>query len=643
MSMTVEIGGRSVSCEPGKSIRDAAGSAADGMIAARIESANGRRVVDLARPLGAEDDGAKIALLPFDDPAGNEVFQHSGAHLMAQAIKELWPDAKLTIGPPDVNEFFYDIDREAPFTPDDLPKIEAKMAEIAGRNLEIRRKEISFADAKDLFTKRNEPYKLELLASIEGRGESASVYEQGDFVDLCIGPHVPSTGVLKAFKLTSVAGAYWHGDERNKQLSRLYGCAFPSREKLDAHLAMLAEAEKRDHRKLGKELGFFVFPDEGVPGMPLFAPKGALVRMQLENYSRERHLARGYQPVWTPQMFREDLWKLSGHLEYYAENMYRLESNDHQKYVIKPMNCPGHCLIFRSEGRSYRDLPIRYSELGLVYRQERSGTLHGLLRVRALTQDDAHIFIAPDQLDAELDAAMEFVMEVLKDFGFAEGVQAVVSTGGGKGFIGEPALWDRSTESLKAAVTRRGMPLVVEEGEAAFYGPKIDFKIRDSIGRVWQASTIQLDFNLPSRFSLSYVGADGAKHTPLMIHRALFGSVERFLGLLIEQHAGEFPVWLAPVQARVLSITSDVAPFAETVVAKLKSAGIRVETDLGSDKIGAKIRTAELQKVPYMLVVGKREAAEGKVAVRRKGKGDQGADVIDAVVARIAGEIAARA
>lgn len=612
-------------------------------VTARLDGKTSKRV-ELSRPLGPDDDGARITPLTFEDPLGNTDFQHSGAHLMAQAIKELWPEAKLTIGPPDVNEFFYDIDRDPPFTPEEFPAIEAKMREIAGRDLPIRRKDLPFDEARALFTKRAEPYKLELLDAIQGRGESASVYEQGDFVDLCIGPHVPSTGRLKAFKLLSVAGAYWHGDEKNRQLSRLYGVAFPSQEQLEAHLKMLAEAEKRDHRRLGKELGLFIFPEEAVPGMPLFAPKGAHVRMQLENYSREKHLAHDYLPVWTPQVFRSDLWKISGHLENYVENMYLLKSNDDQDYVIKPMNCPGHCLIFRSEGRSYRDLPLRFSELGLVYRQERSGTLHGILRVRALTQDDAHIFCMREQLNEELNRVVDFVEEVLRDFGFASGVEAFLSfRGPGQKIVGAPELWDEAEGILQATVTARGMKATIDPGEATFYGPKIDFKVKDAIGRVWQCSTVQLDFNLPQRFELEYTGADGAKHTPVMIHRALFGSVERFMGVLIEHHAGEFPVWLAPIQARILTITSDLEPFALEVKQKLRAAGIRVELDASPDKIGYKIRTAELAKIPYMLVVGKREAAEGKVAVRRKGKGDQGAAPVEAVVDRLRQEIATRA
>jgi len=632
----------SVSIEPGAPVGSLFHDL-PGVLTARIDGKRSRRV-ELGRPLLPEDDGATITPLTFADPMGNTDFQHSGAHLMAQAIKELWPNAKLTIGPPDVNEFFYDIERDPPFSPEEFPVIEAKMTEIAGRNLDIKRRELAYGEARALFAGRNETYKLELIDDLEKKGQPLSVYEQGTFVDLCIGPHIPNTGLLKAVKIMSVAGAYWHGDERNKQLSRLYGAAFPSPELLEAHLKLLAEAEKRDHRKIGKELGLFIFPDEAVPGMPLFAPKGAHVRMQLENYSREKHLSHDYQPVWTPQIFRSDLWKISGHLENYAENMYQLKSNDNQDYIVKPMNCPGHCLIFRSEGRSYRDLPLRFSELGLVYRQERSGTLHGILRVRALTQDDAHIFCMADQLHEELNRVVDFVEEVLRDFGFTGGVEAFLSfRGPDQKVVGAPELWDRAEGILRDIVTARGMKATVDPGEATFYGPKIDFKVKDAIGRVWQCSTVQLDFNLPQRFELEYTGADGNKHTPVMIHRALFGSVERFLGVLIEHHAGDFPVWLAPVQARVLSITSDVEPFAREVHAKLRAIGIRAELDASPDKIGYKIRTAEMQKVPYMLVVGKREAADGKVAVRRKGKGDQGASPVDDVVARIAEDIRTRA
>ncbi len=625
---------------PGVPVRDQL--PADSRILVLRLGGPGGKLVDLSHiPTTADED---LAGLTFEDPKGNTVFQHSAAHLMAQAIKELWPSAKLTIGPPDVNEFFYDIDRDPPFKPDEFPAIEAKMKEIAGRDLPIKRVELSADAARALFAKRGETYKLELIDSIAARGESTSAYEQGDFVDLCIGPHLPRTGLIRAVKVTSVAGAYWHGDERNKQLSRLYGVAFPDEEKMTAHLALLAEAEKRDHRKLGRELGLFLFPDEAVPGMPLFAPKGAHLRMQLENYSREQHLTHDYQPVWTPHILRKDLWRISGHLDHYAENIYFIHSNDKQEYGVKPMSCPAHCLVYRWEGHSYRDLPIRYSELSTVYRQERSGTLHGLLRVREVTQDDAHIFCTEEQLPEELNKVVDFVEQVLGDFGFKVGVEAFLSLKGpDQDVVGDPALWVQAEGILKAIVEKRGMKVVTELGEAAFYGPKIDFKVRDAIGRIWQCSTIQLDFNMPKRFGLEYTGADGAKHTPVMIHRALFGSVERFLGILIEHFAGEFPLWLAPVQARILSITSDVEPFAREIHAKLRAKGIRAELDASPDKIGYKIRTAELQKIPYMLVVGKREAAEGKVAVRRKGKGDQGAAAVDEVVERLTREIAARA
>ncbi len=580
-------------------------------------------------------------------PGGSsEVFWHSTAHLMAQAVKRLWPEAKLTMGPPVEDGFYYDIDRDPPFAEDDLPKIEAAMRAIVKEDFPIKRIEYGkdYAKARAVFEQRGETYKLEMLAAIEGKGEEASAYEQGEFIDLCRGPHVPSTGVLQAVKLLSVAGAYWRADEKNKQLSRLYGVSFPAQDQLEAHLKLLVEAEKRDHRRIGAEMGLFIAPDEAVPGMPLFKPNGAHLRMQLENYSREKHLARDYQPVWTPHILRKDLWRITGHLDHYADNMYFIRATDDQEYAVKPMSCPGHCLIFRSEGRSYRDLPVRFSELSTVYRQERSGTLHGLLRVREVTQDDAHIFCAPDQLEAEINGVMDFVEEVLRDFGFADGVQAVLSTRGpGQGVVGSDEQWDRAEKILHDVVVSRKMKPVVEPGEAVFYGPKIDFKVKDAIGRVWQASTVQLDFNLPQRFQLEYTGADGAKHTPVMVHRALFGAVERFLGLLIEQYAGDFPLWLAPVQARVLTITSDVEPFAREVHKALRAARIRAEIDAAPDKIGYKIRNAELQKVPVMLVVGKREAADGKVAVRRRGKGDQGASPVADVVASLTQEIARRA
>lgn len=580
-------------------------------------------------------------------PGGSsEVFWHSTAHLMAQAVKRLWPEAKLTIGPPVEDGFYYDIDRTPPFVEEDLSRIEETMRAIVKEDLPIRRIEYGtdYAKAREVFLKRGESYKVEMLDDIAAKGEPASAYEQGEFVDLCRGPHVPSTGVLRAVKLLKVAGAYWRADESKQQLNRLYGVSFPTEGQLDAHMKFLAEVEKRDHRRIGADLGLFIAPDEAIPGMPLFPPKGAHLRMQMENYSREKHLARGYEPVWTPQFMRKDLWRISGHLDYYQDNMFFMKAGEKVEHVVKPMNCPGHCLIFRSEGRSYRDLPIRYSEISTVYRREKSGTLHGLLRVQEITQDDAHIFCVPDQLHAELNGVADFVYDVLKDFGFADRVEAVLSTRGpGQSVAGSDEQWNTAERILHEVVVSRGLNPKIEPGEAVFYGPKIDFKVRDSLNRIWQVSTIQLDFNLPQRFQLEYTGADGAKHVPVMIHRALFGAVERFLGLLIEHYVGDFPLWLAPVQARVLTITSDVEPFAREVHRALRAAGIRAELDAAGDKIGYKIRNAEVQKVPVMLVVGKREAAEGKVAVRRRGKGDQGASPVAEVVAKLREEIARRA
>ncbi len=622
-----------VSCERGTPLADILREV-PGVIAARLGE-NQRKTVDLAYKLEADE---KVAPLTFEDPAGREIFWHSTAHLMAQAIKELYPQAQLTIGPPVENGFYYDIDRDTPFAVEELPRIEERMREIAKRDLPIRRREVPKDEAQKLFEARGEKYKVELLDGIPD--PQVSLYEQGEFVDLCRGPHVPRTGVLKAVKLTSVAGAYWRGDERNRQLSRLYGVGFPTEEALQEHVRMLAEAQRRDHRKLGKELDLFSFHEEGGPGLVYWHPKGALVRRVIEDFWREEHAKHGYDLVFSPHVGKAKLWETSGHLDFYRESMYAPIEIEGQKYYLKPMNCPFHVLMYKTRMRSYRDMPMRYCELGTVYRYERSGVLHGLMRVRGFTQDDAHIFLRPDQITEEVLRVIDFVLLILRTFGFSE-FSVFLSTRPEQS-IGSDEMWEMATSALQEAVVKAQLPYEVDEGGGVFYGPKIDIYIRDSIGRRWQCSTIQVDFNFPERFDMTYTGMDGAQKRTVMIHRALLGSLERFFGILIEHYAGEFPLWLAPVQAMVLTITSDQEPFARQVVQRLKDAGVRAEGDWGSDKINYKIRKAELEKIPYMLVIGKREAADGKVAVRVKGKGDEGAAPLETFLERITKEIVQR-
>jgi threonyl-tRNA synthetase len=586
---------------------------------------------DLSAPLKAD---AVVAPLLFSDERGREVFWHSASHLMAQAVKELNPQAILTIGPAVEDGFYYDIDSPVPITEEDLPKIEAKMQEIVGRNIPVTRKEMSKSEAIEFFKARGDSYKVEILGEIiDG---SVSMYEQGGFIDLCRGPHVASTGVIKAFKLTSIAGAYWRGDERNKMLTRLYGTAFPSQAELDAWLKMLEESKKRDHRRLGKDLDLFSFHDDGGPGLAYWHPKGAIIRRAIEDYWRDAHEKAGYDLVFSPHIGKAKLWETSGHLGFYKDSMYSPVDIEGQKYYLKPMNCPFHILMYQTRQRSYRDLPMRYCELGTVYRYERSGTLHGLMRVRGFTQDDAHLFVTPEQITGEVLKVVDFVLNIFKTFGFGE-FSVFLSTRP-ENSVGTDELWEVSTNALRAALEKSGLPFGVDEGGGVFYGPKIDIKIKDSIGRLWQCSTIQVDFNLPERFDVTYAGEDGAQKRTVMIHRALFGSLERFFGILIEHYAGNFPLWLAPVQARVLTITAELEPYAKQVLEKLSAAGLRAEADLSNDKIANKIRKAETEKVPYMLVLGKREAEAGKVALRKHGKGDQGAILLEDFIAQATAE-----
>lgn len=560
-----------------------------------------------------------------------EVLRHSSAHILAQAVKELYPKAKLAIGPAIEDGFYYDFDFDRTFTPEDLDAIEKRMAEIVKRNLPIVRKELSRIDAITLFTGKGEDYKLELIAGFPD--ETFSVYEQGDFVDLCRGPHLRYTGKAKAFKLLSIAGAYWRGDEKNKMLQRVYGTAFPTKDELKAHLDKLEEAKKRDHRKLGKELDLFSINDEAGGGLVLWHPKGARIRKAIEDFWRDEHYKAGYELVFTPHIARLDLWKQSGHWDFYRESMYSPMDVEGFEYELKPMNCPFHIMIYNSSMKSYRDLPIRQAELGTVYRFEKSGVLHGLMRVRGFTQDDAHIFCTREQLGSEIDRVIDFVLYILRTFGFSE-FEAYLSTRPEK-YVGEPAVWDEATEALREGLERHNLSYKVDEGGGAFYGPKIDLKIKDSIGRSWQCSTIQVDFNLPEKFDVNYIGEDSKRHRPIMIHRALMGSLERFFGVLIEHYAGAFPTWLAPVQAMVMTITDKHIPYADGVLEKLRKAGIRAEIDKRNEKIGYKIREAQMQKVPYMLVIGDKEMESEGVAVRKRSGEDLGFMEKDGFIAMI--------
>ena len=549
----------------------------------------------------------------------NNTLRHSAAHVMADAVKRLFPEAQVTIGPSIETGFYYDFDVPQPFTDDDLERIEAEMAKIIKANLDFVREEIPRNDAMKMFRDMGEDYKVELIEAIP-EDQTITLYRHGDFVDLCRGPHVERTGQIKAFKLTSVAGAYWRGDERNTMLQRIYGTAFSNPKELRLHLKNLEEAKKRDHRRLGKDLDLFSFNETIGGGLALWHPKGGLIRHLMEAFWREAHLKNGYDIVYTPHIAREKLWEQSGHLGFYAENMYSGMDIDGQNYLVKPMNCPYHVVIYKNRLRSYREFPMRWGELGTVYRYERAGVLHGLFRVRGFTQDDAHLFVRREQLAEEVDRVLGFCLFMLRSFGFSE-FELYLSTRPAK-FVGTAEAWDEAEGILADSLKRSGEKFEVDEGGGVFYGPKIDIKIRDSLGRQWQCSTVQVDFQLPERFDMTYVGEDGTRdHRPILIHRALLGSLERFFGILVEHYGGAFPLWLSPVQAMVVTVTEKQNLFAQEVAEKLKAAGIRAEADLRNEKLGAKIREAQLQKIPYMLVVGDREVESGLVAPRpRKGK-----------------------
>jgi threonyl-tRNA synthetase len=561
--------------------------------------------------------------------------RHSASHVMAHAVRNLFPGAKIAIGPSIEDGFYYDFDVPQPFTPEDLERISAEMERIIAGKTPFVRKEVSRDEALSMFA--DEPYKVELIRELP-EGETISVYEENGFVDLCRGPHVADTGQVKAFKLLSVAGAYWRGDERNAMLQRIYGTAFPSRQELDEYLERLAEAERRDHRKLGRELDLFSLQEEAGPGLVFWHPKGALVRKIIEDYWRNEHLSNGYELVMTPHIARQELWRTSGHLDFFTENMYEPMDVEGQPYLIKPMNCPFHLLIYKSRVRSYRELPIRWAELGTVYRYERSGVLHGLLRVRGFTQDDAHIICTREQLDSETKRVLNFVIGILRRFGF-EDYHIYLSTRPEK-YVGEVDVWDQATAALRAALEDHGLQFDVDEGGGAFYGPKIDVKIRDAIGREWQCSTIQVDFNEPERFDITYVGQDNQQHRPIMIHRALLGSIERFFAVLVEHYVGAFPLWLAPVQAVVIPIADRHVPYAEQVVSELRAKGFRASVDDRNEKTGFKIREAQLQKIPYMLVVGDREHEVGAVSVRSRSEGDRGSIALGEFIEDLRAELA---
>ena len=583
------------------------------------------------------DKDCTLNIFTAKDPEGLAALRHTASHVMAQAIKRIWPETKLAIGPSIADGFYYDIDRDEPVTSDDLAKIEAEMKKIIKEALPLERFELPRAEAIALMKEKNEPYKVELIEDLP-EDSIISFYKQGEFTDLCAGPHLMNTKeVGKAFKLMNIAGAYWRGSEKNKMLTRIYATAFAKKEDLDAYVTMMEEAKKRDHRKLGKELGLFMMSDAG-PGFPFFLPKGMVLKNTLLDYWREIHKKAGYVEISTPIILNRSLWETSGHWDHYKNNMYTTVI-DGEDYAIKPMNCPGGVLVYASEPRSYRDLPLRMGELGIVHRHEKSGQLHGLMRVRCFTQDDAHIFMTPEQIRDEIKNVAGLINQVYSLFGFKYHVELSTRPEDSMGIDED---WELATNSLQGALDDLGLDYVINEGDGAFYGPKIDFHLVDAIGRTWQCGTIQLDFQLPQRFELEYIGADGEKHRPIMIHRVCFGSIERFIGILIEHFAGAFPTWLSPVQVKVLPISEKYEEYAKSVKAALDAADIRAEIDLRSEKIGYKIREAQGQKIPYMLVVGQKEQADGTVSVRSRFKGDEGAEDLNVFIANIKAEIAGR-
>ena len=610
----------------GATAQDAAQAISEGLARAAVAAKVNGALVDLSHVLA---DGDALEIVTLKDKEGLEVYRHTCAHVLAQALKTVFPTCKLAIGPVIDNGYYYDVDFKTPITMEDFEKIEAEMRKIVKSNLPIRRFTLPREEAIALMSKYHEPYKVELIQDLP-EGEEISFYQQGAFTDLCRGPHLPSTGKIKAFKLVSIAGAYWRGDEKKKMLTRIYGTAFAKKDEMDEYFQMLEEAKKRDHIKLGREMKLFALLPEG-KGFPFFLPNGMILKNTLIDYWRQIHRREGYVEVQTPIILNRSLWETSGHWDHYKENMYTTKI-DGEDCAIKPMNCPGGLLVYKTQPHSYKDLPIRMGELGIVHRHEKSGQLHGLMRVRCFTQDDAHIFMLPEQITGEIKGVVRIIDEVYKLFGFKYHVELSTRP---ENSIGSDEDWEAATNALRAALDEIGLDYVVNEGDGAFYGPKIDFHLEDSIKRTWQCGTIQLDFQLPQRFEIEYVGEDGQKHRPIMIHRVVFGSIERFIGILIEHYAGKFPVWLSPVQVKILPVSDKSMDYAKQVEAELKAAGVRVETDTRNEKIGYKIREAQLEKLPYMLIIGDKEKEEGTVSVRMREKGDIGAMPLSEFAARV--------
>ncbi|MGV8119926.1 MAG: threonine--tRNA ligase [Candidatus Xenobiia bacterium LiM19] len=590
------------------------------------------KMVDLAHPV---EEDSTIRLITTDTQEGLDVLRHSTSHVMAAAVRRLFPEVKVAIGPSIENGFYYDFERATPFVPEDLEKIEKEMEKIAKENIPFVRKIMKKEEAIAFFNQKGEDYKVEIISEIPD--ETVSIYETGDFTDLCRGPHIHSSARIKVFKLLSIAGAYWRGDEKKQMLQRIYGTAFQDKKSMEEHLAKLEEAKKRDHRRLGRDLDLFNFYEEGGPGLAYWHPKGAMVRKLIEDFWRDEHIRRGYELVFSPHIAKIDLWNKSGHTGFYRENMYSTIDIDGQEYQLKPMNCPFHILIFNSRLRSYRELPVRYAELGTVYRYERSGVLHGLLRVRGFTQDDAHIFCTPEQLEKELIGCVDFARFLMETFGFKE-YEVNLATRPAK-MAGSPEDWDTAEATLAKALKEHDIPYVVDEGGAVFYGPKIDIKIKDALGRLWQGPTVQFDFNLPGRFNVVYKGSDSREHLVYMVHRALLGSMERFMGCLIEHYAGAFPVWLSPLQVMIMPLTDKNQEYAEKTAVTLREKGLRVDIDSRNEKVNLKIREAQIEKIPYMIVLGDKEAEAGTLSVRERKEGNLGVMSLDTFIDRIAGEI----
>ncbi len=622
--------GTKMECEKGTKIFELACAVSEELGKKVLGAKIGNKIVEAGYELNADES---VELLTFDDMDGKHIYWHTTSHIMAQAVKRLYPETKLAIGPAIDTGFYYDFESDTAFTPEDLEKIEKEMKKIVKERLKLERFTLPRKEALALMEEKGEPYKAELINDLPEDAE-LSFYTQGEFTDLCAGPHINNTSKVKAFKLLNVAGAYWRGSEKNKMLQRIYGISFPSKDELQNYLDLLEEAKKRDHRKLGKELELFTFLEEG-PGFPFFLPRGMELKNTLINYWREIHKEAGYVEISTPIMLSRSLWETSGHWDHYKNNMYTTVIDD-QDFAIKPMNCPGGILVYKTKMHSYRELPIRMGELGLVHRHELSGALHGLMRVRNFTQDDAHIFMTEEQIKDEIKGVVKLIDKVYTAFGFQYHIELSTQP---EDSMGSKEAWDTATQALRDAVSELGYDYVVNEGDGAFYGPKLDFHLEDCIGRTWQCGTIQLDFQLPERFELEYIGADGEKHRPIMIHRVVFGSIERFIGILIENFAGAFPVWLAPVQAKILPISEKYYEYAEQTADILRKSGIKVEVDDRAEKIGYKIRSAQLEKIPYMLIVGEKEQEEKTVSVRSRKEGDMGSMVLSDFISQIQKEI----